>query len=295
MKLILDPIVFCFDPGSDKKAQFAAVKVALDQINLVIKGYGARVTLGYDEWKNFRKEYIAPFLLFFNDPTLRAAWLTIEKTFIPAQDPLVPQITGWGTSQLFGMSLLGRDPWANVIAKAAVSWILKGERVVFFCKLVLGRNLEHHGAGHAILGVKTRWTLYFAAEGTPGATAVDCISSVRNMQVPWTIRYDDRLPARAPNGGLAFEPAPGWRKGKQVVFGTGSSKATWFDTYGNAWAKPSPPNQAHHWDVYLNDLATKKRFPVNPINITCWNTEDRGRSEGQIHHFQKAQQHRLGK
>lgn len=291
MILILDPELFLIKPNDALASeQRTDIKKALDQINLLVRE-GARVSLGRSEWKDFRSICVMPVLTRFNDPQLNAAWRVIEAAYIPGEAPLVPDISCWGTSQLFRDLTLNARPWRDIVSEVAVHWILQHRQVLFFCKNIIGRNIELVGAGHAVLGVKTRWVLYFSATGTPGATAVNCITSLRNVRVPWTIRYDDRLPDTAPSNGLAFFPANNWKSGRIQVQTTMVSKAVWIDSAGNGWAKPSPPNQAHHWDVYLRDLQAIRRLPVNPINITCWGTTDRNRVAGEIHHLQSVQQH----
>lgn len=282
MKAILDPLVFWLPPAGQINQRY--IEELLRSIDFVVSvsRRGVQIATTADVWQRINREFVQPLQthvearhLFPRLQALRSA-LTIEEA------PLCGGET-WGMKSLFTFANLP-DPeiWMTAVARLAAYWITSNQEFVFLTRLMVGRNLLRHSTGNCVILEKTHWKVYIS--GAAGNVGITCISSLRNFDVPWTTRYDDRLPDTAHADGLSFVPPTTWEKPTTNAVRTIRAKPAWVDAHGNGWSDTSTPGIAHHWDVFLNENTHKAKFGGDHVNITCWGTIDRGRIQGSVHH-----------
>jgi len=192
-----------------------------------------------------------------------------------------------GFKQLFEWSPLDAA-WADRMTTAAVRAAACSNNVVLFARPVDGRNVRQQAAGGSTIHVCTRWVLHIQPKQL-GHRPIKCAHHARNISLPWTIRFDWRLPASEDGARYPFCPPDAWWKQTIAPAATRQSKPCFVDRVGNGWARPNVPGGAgHHWDVYLADVALADRIGLNPINITAFGTTDRDTLPGDIHHVPSA-------
>lgn len=286
MKAILDPFVFWLPPNAQINQKYIGdILTSIDFVISVSRHRSVAIATTDAIWKRIIRDLVRP-LSNHIAPRLLQPRISALRNILTLVEP-PPIVTGetWGMKQLFTFdNLPDSDNWMTPLARLAAYWINNNEEVVFLTRLWEGRNLVKHSAGHCVIWEKTHWKVYIQANAVNGTVGITCISSLRNLDVPWTTRYDDRLPDKAPDEGLPFVPPATWDRPTTHAVRTIRSKPAWVDKMGNGWADTNTPGIAHHWDVFLNHTDLKSKFGDDHVNITCWGTEDRGRIQGSIHH-----------
>lgn len=169
--------------------------------------------------------------------------------------------------------------------------VLAGEPTFILTSLRDGINAARHPHGHVVSVEKACWNLRVRPKGHALARVL-CLCCYRNFVIPWTCRYDDRLPAKEDGGEFPFAAHDEWQKTTVEVFGTKESRYAWVDGHGNWWAKPLTPGEKHHWDVYLSPEA-KKKYTLGQINVVAWGAPKDEGVPGTIHHVPRKKRGRL--
>lgn len=283
LKAILDPYIFWLPAVPTEKS----IKDLLASIDFVISAVrqGLTVSVTKSVWLRINQEFIrfAATQMASHHLTTRVQILTRSLTFTEA-----PPVQGetWGIKSLYAFADFP-DPtfWLSELAKVAVYWIAEEEEFIFLTRLLVGRNVREHRTANCVIWEKTHWQIFVKSSAKNAASVgIPCITSLRNLSVQWTQRYDDRLPDTAPGGGLAFVPVPDWKKASVSVVRTIQSKPTWEDFEKNGWSDTNTPGTAHHWDVFLHPAPLIQKFGGVHVNIKSWGSDDRGRVPGEVHH-----------
>jgi hypothetical protein len=283
LKAILDPYIFWLPVAPTEKS----IKDLLKSIDFVISAVrqGITVSVTKSVWLRINQDFIrfAATQMPSHQLTTRVQVLSRTLTFTEA-----PPAQGetWGIkSQYVFAGFADPNFWLSELAKVAMFWIAEEEEFVFLTRLLVGRNVREHQTANCVIWEKTHWEIFVrSSEGNATAVGIPCITSLRNLSVQWTQRYDDYLPDTAPANGLAFRPVPDWKKPSTTVVRTIQAKPTWVDIEGNGWSDTNTPGDAHHWDVFLDPAPLVKKFGSAHVNIKSWGTDDRGRVPGEVHH-----------
>lgn len=288
MKAILDPFVFWVPPAAQiTENHIDEVFRSIDFV-VSISRRGVQIATTKAVWLRINTEFLKPLSLRAKAKDLAPRIRTLQKVVNVVEPPVCNGQT-WGVSSLFGFpNVPNSDLWSTDIASLATHWIDNDidvdQQFFFLTRLFEGRNISRKSSGNSSIFEKTLWRVHIQSGTTTNKREILCLSSLRNLDVRWTIRYDDRLPDTAPFDGLSFTPADTWDQLSTVVVRTIRSKPAWVDAHGNGWSDTSTPGVAHHWDVFLNENTHITKFGDTHVNITCWGTSDRGRAPGAIHH-----------
>lgn len=186
-----------------------------------------------------------------------------------------------GFMHLFSAQYLGA-PWEAPMAAAVTRACHASEQVFVFVRRLRGRNLELVSSGGSVLARNQRWLLHVQPRGL-GHRQILCVYHRRNIEEPWTARFDHRLPgpARAPFPFCAPQP---WWKGATPSDRTIASKPCWVDVHGNGWARPNISGGAgYHWDVYVASRF-QAAIGLNQINVVQQGAPATEGEPGTIHH-----------
>jgi hypothetical protein len=165
------------------------------------------------------------------------------------------------------------------MTRLLVSCALLDQPVALATRLFHGRNMTVHAVGRTTLVEKTRWRLILHVPGRP-PRFVPCVRSRRNLDTPWTTRFDDLLPD---TGHYPFCPPARWWRRDVPAHRTCRSKPCWVDVFGNGWGQPGAGGNLH-WDVFLEDPAMAEAVGLDAINVVAWGTPEPGKTPGEIHH-----------
>jgi hypothetical protein len=284
VKALLDPYLFWLPqapaPGPTEVRAFLET---LDFLNS-LPGRGIELVATPALWDTITREFISHAARHVPPRDLQPRVTAVNRR-LRLIVPAVQTGTTWGVHPLYAFGGHGGVPdWATELT-ALMAFLLAGhEQVVVAVRLLLGRNVSAHEAGASVIYEKTRWRIHVRSTLLDDLRHVACVHHVRNLDVPWTARFDVALPDTCPAGGLAFSVPPNWDSQAFQAVRTHASKPTWVDAAENFWADPNTPGQPHHWDVFLQNPADLKRFGLSPINITRWGTSDRGKVAGELHH-----------
>jgi len=192
---------------------------------------------------------------------------------------------------------LGQD-WRRRMDSVLVRAALTGETIVV-TRLVPNRNARaHHHDGRLALVEKSCWEL--RAEAAGALHRIACVCNSRNLTVPFTRRYDDRLPAAADAAAFPFCPPENWSAPDRTAWRTHESRPAWADAQGHFWAEPAAQQTtgtSHHWDVYLSGAA-REEYGVDYLNIARWrpaSATDGQAPPGALHHVKKKMEGKLQK
>lgn len=182
--------------------------------------------------------------------------------------------------------------WLSVMERVLIGAVQQGD-VVLLTRFLVGRNVHEHADRKCVLREKDPWRCYAHVPGHP-PRGVPCLANVRNRRVPWTTRFDERLPD---SGKFPFCPPPQWwrRKGRDRgvdAWRTLRSKPCWMDRFGNGWAQPVTGG-IYHWDVFIEDVNQQEEAGLDALNVVAWGTTEAGKIPGQIHHVPEDKAGRL--
>lgn len=189
-----------------------------------------------------------------------------------------------GFSQLFGAAALPSSAWEERMMRAALRALAAQHDVVVLTRRVPGRNIRIHTAGGTTLEEITRWRLFVQPKDI-GPRQILCIHHPRNIEEPWTTRFDWRLPSADAGAAYPFCPPQQWWKPSIPAFDTVRSKPAWIDTRGNGWARPNISGGAgYHWDVFIESPNLRKKVGLDAINVVQFGAPPREGTAGTIHH-----------
>ena len=167
------------------------------------------------------------------------------------------------------------------MARLLTGCALTGQPTILITRLVSRRNDEEHsGPERCRLIEKTCWDLRVRTPGS-GRRRIPLVRHRRNVLVPWTTRFDDRLPAEDDGARFPFCPPTDWHKSSVRACETHESRPAWLDAKGNHWACPA--TGCYHWDVYLeSELAA--RYGLVQLNVVRWRAPPAEGAVGDLHH-----------
>lgn len=138
---------------------------------------------------------------------------------------------------------------------------------------------------------KSVWNLRVQVPGVE-LRRVPAVANRRNITVPWTTRFDEKLPAEN-EAAFPFCPPSDWLKSNVRAFETHQSRPAWLDAKGNHWACPAT-GWGYHWDVYLESRLADG-YGLDQLNIVRWGAPSEEGATGSIHHVPKEKKQSLKK
>jgi hypothetical protein len=281
--LLIDPYIFLPTKGLSYSAQrLKEVKANLKNILLINRHLKYDLVVDQAHWKDIEKRYLRVLTSAFNDPELNVALISLRSIIKKVDTTVVGNIHTWGVKPLcYDFASEEDTGFGDFIARAAVYCIIQYGRANLFVEETLGRNIHEHSAGHSRIKERLRWRVYVSRAGLNGAVPVSCIYSPRNIEIPWTTRFDIFLPD---TGEYSFVPPANWHLRSTVAVVTKQSKPVFLDASGNGWAAPNTPGQAYHWDVYLTDPKWAAARGTDQINVTRYGAPESQGVSGTIHH-----------
>lgn len=290
MIVALDPALFVARPMG--AAGESALRDDLKAMLGFLKVTGARLIAADDYWLPLWQELIEP--LICNFPRLMGDFAQLRKAGLPRS--LLP-FDGphriWGFVPMFHQPHLSLDhSWPDRMARAMIRMHLSlGEPIVLFVRPVQGRNIMRHGAGHSVIDETTRWRLYIQPR-TAEPVAISCVTRPRNLEVPWTARFDARLPGAEDGARYPFCPPARWWKRPVPAVGTHTSKPAFIDACGCGWARPNIPSGAgYHWDVFVSERTRAHRIGLDQINVVEHGAPPSEGEPGSLHHVPQDKKH----
>lgn len=279
MLAILDPVLF--DPAAPLSPG------SLDELLRLVHRKRARIPgMGW-YWKELQRELIRPLHARPEYRHLDRLRDFVRPVILPEPPP---RVSVWSFRQMF--RALGA-PWVDVMARLVTGAVLSREETVLVTHLRQNRNLTvHQGPGKCTREEKTCWNLRVQPAGGE-LVRIPVVCRERNLDVPWTCRFDDRLPASEDGAAFPFCPPPDWHKADVTAATTHESRPTWRDHHGNHWARPAT-GEGHHWDVYLTQ-ARAEEYGLGQLNITRWGAPAKEGPAGALRHVPTDKQGRLAK
>lgn len=185
-----------------------------------------------------------------------------------------------GFQQLFAQTVMGAC-WEANIAAALVRVLCAGQDAILLTRRMPGRNVRVHAASHSTIHENTRWVLHISFKEI-GPRQIRCIHNGRNLSVPWTIRFDFRLPSEQDQSIYPFCPPDQWWKASITAVRTTHSKPAWRDRHENGWCRPNIPDGAgYHWDVFLSQKCSNL-VGLDQINVVEFGSTQG--TPGTLHH-----------
>ena len=292
MIAILDPaLLLTASPSGPLPAdEEEALSALVDDAARILRDQRASIPAVDWYWNKLESEIVRPLHRTIRGPRLRQgldAFRRHTRALTLAAPPAHGKTRLWGVKALFDWSRLSPD-WLGVMERLLIGCAQINEPTVLVTRLFPGRNLDVYAASGSTLQAKTRWRLYLHIPGS-APCHVPCVRSPRNIVVPWTARFDHKLPD---GGRYPFCPPQPWWLVRTKAHGTVRSKPAWLDSRGNGWAQPSTGGD-YHWDVFLEDPALEEAVGLDAINIAAWGSTDRGKTPGEIHHISKEKRGRF--
>lgn len=281
--ILIDPYVFLPAKGSNYSAEKASeVKASLKKLLYINHHLRQEIIVDKTQWKDIEKKHIKNLTVLFGDNELQTALLSLRRVIKIVDIATTYKIRTWGVKPLFYDFISNEDKeFGDSLARCADYCISQHNQVYLFVDEILGRNIREHSSENSKIKERLRWRIYISRIGLNGAIPIFCISSIRNIQIPWTCRYDVFLPD---SGQYSFTPPANWHLRSTVAVGTKKSKPVFIDNLGNGWANPNTPGQAYHWDVYLNDTNWIAARGTDQINVTRYGAPNSEGVPGTIHH-----------
>lgn len=207
----------------------------------------------------------------------------IRKKLRKVQSLRTSRVSVWSFTDLF--SCLGPG-WTDLAVCSVTNLLAIGEAAPYIVvSKVLGRNHLLHGNPPGGLEEKTIWNLRIIREGR--FERMNCVANVRNIKVPWTCRYDDRLPAQEDSSSFPFCAPDNWFRlnpnpnGRAVRTGAHPGSE---DMANRIWTRPSGHQGLEHWDVQI-PLRDRRLTGSNYLNITIgWPIHQNSKPPGTIDH-----------
>ena len=283
MIAVLDPAYFA-NPGAISEP---SLRQDLDFILDFLKTTKAQLVAVDDYWKPLWGELIGPLERRFS--RCRQQFSELRKLSIQRPLPeLTEQSKVWGFVALFQQGAYGLGPpWPDRMSSAVLRLTTLREEIVLVTKPVLDRNITRHQSGHSVLDECTRWRLLVQPR-TPTVIPIPCIHHLRHVHLPWTARYDRRLPGQEDDARYPFCPPMEWWKRDTAAVRTHTSKPAFIDQRGNGWARPNIEGGAgYHWDVYLSDEKLVRVIRQPQINVVEFGAPSSEGRPGAIHHQPK--------
>lgn len=289
MIAVLDPKLFEWGTAtgplsSDDEKSF--IRHIRDVIRTV-RGFGIELLTAGEYWRRLWADFVTPLEARLRTPEGRGVVAELRKVGGRATSyqsaPLATRV--WGFRAMFGPSVLPTG-WEDRMADAVSRGVAAGHKVVLFARLVSGRNLEvRAGKQHVRIHEVTRWRLYVRTPGASRHVGIDCIRNAHQLDRPWTIRIDPRLPTSMDGARYPYCLPSDWHRGRCAVVATRASVPAWIDSQGRGWTRPNIPEGAgHHWDVFFSDPDLIASIGVDQVNIVEFGAPKSEGTPGSIHH-----------
>ncbi len=280
MLAVLDPLLF----GGDQPV----AESLLDEAALILRRTSARIPAGA-YWKKLELELIHP----LSRESSRKARIGLDaiRSFVATvQFPQPPaRAAVWDFRTLFTQA---GPEWVDVMARTLTGCTLTGEDTILITRHIPQRNVRiHAGPERCRLTEKICWNLRIHVPDVE-LRRIPAVSSRRNVSVPWTTRFDDRLPAEGESA-FPFCPPQDWFKSSVRAFETHQSRPAWLDAKGNYWACPAT-GWGYHWDVYLQS-GLAGEYGLDQLNIVRWGAPAAEGVVGSLHHVPKEKRQSLKK
>ncbi len=295
MIAVIDPALFLVNnpAGALLKVEEDMLCAIIDDVARTCRASRAVIPAAEWYWAKLQNDLVRPLHRLLRGPQLPRA---LDELRSYTRTFALPEVPDSGTVRLRGVKPLfdwnRLDPsWMGVMERLLIGCAQLHDDVILITRLFDGRNLTRHAVAKStgILSEKTRWRLYVHVPGSP-PRAIPCVRNLRNLNVPWTARLDEKLPE---GGRFPFCPLPRWWLRDTRAFGTHTSKPAWIDTHGSGWAQPSTGGD-YHWDVFITDPNLKERVSSNvdsggivtpvAINVVASGTREAGKVPGDLHH-----------
>jgi len=216
MLLILDPALFRFMAPDARE---------LDELLRVLRGGQASIPRLDPYWTRLQKDWIEPCRVRADDPRVKQALALLDGHARRLQVGGGEVVEVSGFRRIFGGL---PDDWPKFMEAVLSACVGTGEDLVVFTRLVKQRNAQTlEGLGSCRLVEKTVWRLRIRRDG--GRVDIPLIRGPRNLDVPWTCRYDERLPAEWDGARFPFCPLPTWNDPQTAVHRTRNSRPCWQD------------------------------------------------------------------
>jgi hypothetical protein len=275
---ILDPALF--DVRDPQEAKWE-----IEEINRMCRHDGVRIPRMREYWHRLWDEFGKPFERSLTPQGQKVVQALRNGAMPEGNIPLFDEATMvWrsGFDEMFGQR---PGDWQECMSRTIARAAWTGEDVVLLTRRIPDRNARQHSAADVTLDEVTRWMLYVQCKGQHEPRRVRCVHHRRNLTVPWTIRFDWRLPATWDRAKYPFCPSDRWWKRSTTAWRTVESKPAWVDAQGNGWTRPNiNRGSGGHWDVFIQDAHLAGRIGLNQVNITEYSEQPQGRSAGSIHH-----------
>lgn len=281
--ILIDPYIFLPFQGTGYNIEKVnKIKKSLKNLLIINRSYNYDIVVDNNTWRFIEKKYIRELTQSFGDNELNTALLSLRSVMKKVELTSNACIRTWGIKPLFNNLSSTEDiSFGDSLALIATHCIQQYGQAFLFIDESLGRNIIKHQSVNSKLIERLRWRVYISCAGLRGALPVPCITSKRNLDIPWTTRYDYYLPD---SGKYAFVPPVKWHLRRTDAVGTKKSKPVFLDNNQNGWANPNTPGQAYHWDVYLNNPKWIKERGEEQINITRYEAPQSQGIPGTIHH-----------
>lgn len=281
--LLIDPYIFLPTKGLPYNAQrVEEVKANLKNILRINRHLKYDLIVDQTHWQDIEKRYLRVLSTSFKDAELNIALINLRSIIKKVDTTSVGAIRTWGVKPLYYSFISDEDTlFGDLISRAAAYCITQYGQANLFVEETLGRNIQEHSTGHSRIKERLRWRIYVSRAGLNGAMPVPCIYAPRNIEIPWTTRFDILLPD---TGEYSFVPPANWHLRSTPAVVTKKSKPVFLDASGNGWATPNTPGQAYHWDVYLTDPKWAAARGTDQINVTRFGAPESQGVPGTIHH-----------
>jgi hypothetical protein len=281
MLAVLDPRLFYGARKSDISSS------EIRKIAHILRRTEARIPADLT-WKKIQRELIQPLS---QDEELKRELDALRSFVSTIRFPEAPpRIKLWDFHTLFSETGSG---WLDVMTRTLTGCVLTGEETLLITRLIPGRNVEtHSGPGRCSLGEKACWDLRVKIPGKE-IHRIPAVCRRRNVSVPWTARFDDRLPTESERSSFPFCPPKDWYKSSVHAFKTHQGRPAWLDAQGNYWACPST-GWGYHWDVYLEPRLADV-YGLDQLNVVRWGAPKKEGVVGALHHVPREKKSRLRK
>lgn len=183
--------------------------------------------------------------------------------------------------------------WGEIM-RQIVARCAQTDETIVVTRLVPGRNARvHDHDGRPALVEKLCWELHVRSGGH--LRRIPCVCNSRNLELRWTCRYADGLPAHEDGAAFPFCPPPDpmWAEPSTQAWRGSDSRPAWRDRLNHFWGEPAAQQatgRSYHWDVYLNKPTEIEEYGRDQLNIGRWRpgaASDGQPAAGAIHHDPK--------
>jgi len=292
MIAVIDPALFLTDgvQGLLSEGEEKELTEIVDDAARICRAQQAVIPAADWYWKKLQNDLVRPLLRRRRGPRLPQGLDALAhhaKHLTLVGVPTSGAARMWGVKPLFDWVRL-EPSWIDVMERLLIGCAQQDDETVLITRLFAGRNMTPHAVGRCTLTEKTRWRVYLHVPGRP-PRRIPCIRNPRNLTVPWTARFDEKLPDQ---GRFPFCPPGKWWLRDTQGCGTHTSKPAWLDAHGSGWVQPMTGGD-HHWDVLLADPNLEETVGLSALNVVAWGTRESEKTPGELHHVPKEKRQRL--